>query len=99
MVGDAVDHLAQIGFRIEAVELGGFNERVSRGGALAAGIGAGEQIVLAAERNLTVILPISGRRSKSIIGGTRSLDVVSGFAAASNVIPAALPTSRRRPAW
>ena len=50
MVGDAVDHLAQIGFRIEAVELGGFDERVSRGGALAAGIGAGEQIVLAAER-------------------------------------------------
>ena len=50
MVGDAVDHLAQISLRIGAVELGGFDERVRRGGALAAGIGAGEQIVLAAER-------------------------------------------------
>ena len=65
----------------------------------AAAIRAGEEMVLAAERNLSVILPISGRRWKSIIGGTRSLGVVSGFAAASNVILAALPTSRRRPAW
>jgi hypothetical protein len=28
MVGDAADHLAQIGFGIEAVELGGFDEGV-----------------------------------------------------------------------
>jgi hypothetical protein len=47
MVGDAPDHPAQIGFGIEAVELGGLNERVGRGGALAASVGAGEQIVLA----------------------------------------------------
>jgi hypothetical protein len=33
MVGDTADHLAQTGFGIEAVELGGFDERVGYGGA------------------------------------------------------------------
>ena len=46
MVGDAADHLAQIGFRIEAVELGGFDKRLGYGTAPSAGIGSGEQIVL-----------------------------------------------------
>jgi hypothetical protein len=45
--------LAQVGFGIEAVELGAFNKRVDRGGALAAGIGAGEQIILPAEGERT----------------------------------------------
>jgi hypothetical protein len=49
MVGDAADHLAQIGFGIEAVEPGGFDERVGCGGALAADVGSGEQIVLPAQ--------------------------------------------------
>jgi hypothetical protein len=40
MVGDAAYHCAQVGFGIEAVELGGFDERVGGRGALAAGIGA-----------------------------------------------------------
>lgn len=61
MIGDAAEHLAQIGFGIEPVELGGLDEGVGRGGARAAGIGSCEQIVLPAEDNLAVILPISGR--------------------------------------
>jgi hypothetical protein len=43
VIGDAAEHLAQVGFGIEAVEFGAFNKGVDRGGALAAGIGAGEQ--------------------------------------------------------
>jgi len=35
--------------RVDAVHLGGFDDGVDAGGALAAGIGAGEQIVLSAE--------------------------------------------------
>ena len=31
MIGDTADHLAQIGFRIEAVELGGFDKRICYG--------------------------------------------------------------------
>jgi hypothetical protein len=46
VIGDAAEHLAQVGFGIEAVELGAFNKGVDRGGALATGIGAGEQIIL-----------------------------------------------------
>jgi hypothetical protein len=36
MIGDAAEHVAQVGFGIEAVELGAFNKGVDRGGALAA---------------------------------------------------------------
>jgi hypothetical protein len=99
VIVDAREYVGEPGLRIDVVEPRGLDQRVHYSGALAAAIGAGEQPRLASERNLSVILPISGRRWKSIIGGTRSLGVVSGFAAASNVILAALPTSRRRPAW
>ena len=56
--------------RVETVELGAFDQRVDRGGAAAAGIGAGKQVILTADGNRPVILPISGRRSRSIIAGT-----------------------------
>ena len=49
VVGDAGEHVAQPGLRIEAVELGGLDQRVDGRGALAAGVGAGEQPVLPAE--------------------------------------------------
>ena len=39
------------GLRIDVVELGGLDQRVHHGGALAAAIGAGEQPRLAAERD------------------------------------------------
>ena len=49
MVGDAAEDVAQIGLGVEAVELGGFDQGVDGGGAFAAGVGAGEQVVLAAQ--------------------------------------------------
>ena len=49
MVGDAGQHVAEIRFGIETVEFGGADQAVDRGGAFAAGIGAGEQVVLAAQ--------------------------------------------------
>jgi hypothetical protein len=61
VISEAAEHLVQIGFGIEPVELGCLDERIGRGGARAAGIGSCEQIVLPAESNLAVILPISGR--------------------------------------
>ena len=42
VVGDALKHEAQIRLGIEAIELGGFEQRVERGGALTAGVGAGD---------------------------------------------------------
>ena len=43
--------------RVEAVELGAFDQRLDRGGAAAAGIGAGKQIILAANRDEALIVP------------------------------------------
>jgi hypothetical protein len=49
VVGDAGEHVAEVGFGIEAVELGGLDQGIEGGGAFAAGVGAGEEIVLPAE--------------------------------------------------
>jgi hypothetical protein len=99
VVWQSSEDIGEPGARVDAVELGGLDQGVDGGGTASAFVGHGEGPVVAANRNLSVILPISGRRWKSIIGGTRSLGVVSGFSAASNVVLAALPTSGRRPAW
>jgi hypothetical protein len=63
MVGDTADHLAQGGFRAEAIELGGFDKRIDYGSALAAGIGAGEQI----------ILPAQGERTNRALGASANM--------------------------
>jgi hypothetical protein len=73
VVGNADEQVSDVELRVEAVELGAFDQRVHCGGAPAAGVG--EQIVLAADGNCPVILPMSGRRSKSIITGTHSMGV------------------------
>ena len=48
VIGDAGEHVGEIVLRVETVELGALDQRVDRRGAAAAGIGAGEQIILAA---------------------------------------------------
>jgi hypothetical protein len=85
--------------RVEAVELGTFNQRIDRGGAAAAGIGAGKQIILAANGNRPFILPMSGRRSRSIIAGTHSMAVAFGASMSSSAPVARLFTSSWRLAW
>jgi transposase-like protein len=56
-------HVGEIGLRIDATEFAGLDERGNAGPVLGAMIMAGEQCILAIEDNLTVILPISGRKS------------------------------------
>ena len=53
VVGDAAEHVAQVGFGIEPVELGRADQAVDRGGALAAGVGAGKEVVLPSQRDGT----------------------------------------------
>src|SRR6187402_3777995 len=48
---DLCEHVAQIGLRIEAVHLASFDERGNDRPMLAAAVGAGEEVVLAAERD------------------------------------------------
>jgi hypothetical protein len=49
VIRDTGDDVAQIGFRIEAVALGGFDDRVDRCGIGAAAIRPTEQIILPAQ--------------------------------------------------
>ena len=49
VVGDAREHIAQVGFGVEAVEFGRSDQAIDSGGALAAGIGATKQVVLATQ--------------------------------------------------
>ena len=53
VIGNARQDLAQIGLRIEAVEFGRADQAVDGGSALAAGIGAGEKIILPVMRRFT----------------------------------------------
>src|SRR6266704_5794078 len=50
---DLGEHVAQIGLRIDAVYLAGFDERGDDRPVLATAVGAGEEVVLAAERDRT----------------------------------------------
>jgi hypothetical protein len=59
VIGDAFQDLAQVGLGVQAVELGGFQQRVHGRGTLAAGVGAGEQKILARQN----------RPSQSPLGG------------------------------
>src|SRR5436190_13341742 len=83
-IGDAGEHVGEVALRVAAVELGGLDQGVDRGGAAAAGIGAGEQVILAADRNRPVIMPMSGKRSRSIIAGTHSMGSAFGVSVANS---------------
>jgi hypothetical protein len=94
MIGDAGEQVGDVELRVEAVELGAFDQRVHRGGAASTGVGAGEQPVLAANRNRPVILPMSGRRSRSAIAGTHSMGVAFDASMLSGAPAARSFTSR-----
>src|SRR5690242_17722233 len=51
MIVDPAEHVGEPGLRIDAIKLGGLDQREHRRGTLAAAIGAGEQPGLAADRN------------------------------------------------
>jgi hypothetical protein len=66
VLNHSFEDISEIGKGLDVVELGRGEERSDNGPAIAAAVRAGEQMVLAAERNRPVILPMSGRRSRSI---------------------------------
>jgi len=49
VIRDALEHVVQVGEGLDVVELGGADEGVERRGALSAGIGSGEEIILSAQ--------------------------------------------------
>ena len=84
MLSDPPDDEAQVGFGVEAVELGRTDQAVDAGGAFAAGIRPGKQIVLPTNGQFALILPISGKNLKSTIDGIRCMVVASRFVTLNN---------------
>jgi hypothetical protein len=60
MIGDAGEHVGNVELRIEAVELGAFDQAVHERRPLTTPIGTGEQPCPSSEGNRPVILPMSG---------------------------------------
>ena len=98
VVGNAAKHVGEIVLRVDIVQFGGFDQRVNGCGATAAGIGTGKEIVLTADRNRTVILPISGKKLRSITAGTRCMGGGFGDNMSSSVRSVKLFMSRWLPA-
>jgi hypothetical protein len=94
MIGDMAQHVGKPSLRIAAVEFRRADQGVHCSRSLTATVGTGEQPCAAPESNRPVILPISGRRSKSIIDGTHSMG--AAFAAnMSSGAPAAISFTSR----
>jgi hypothetical protein len=55
VIVDAGEHVGEPGLRIDAVEVGGLDQRVHHGGALAAAVGACEQPRLVGKADATII--------------------------------------------
>ena len=83
MIGDPAEHVGEPGLRIDVVELGRADQQGS--GALAVAITTGEQIILAADGNHAVILPISGKKLRSMTAGTRCMGAGFGDNMSSGV--------------
>jgi hypothetical protein len=98
MIGQPCKHVSEPGARIDIIELAGLNQRKDCCGATTAFVGPGEGPVAAADGNRPVILPISGRRSRSIIVGIRFMGSAFGGSTASGAAAASAFTSSRRPA-
>ncbi len=81
---DPSEDICQIDLRIMAVQFDRFNDGQDIGDALTALVRAGKQPVLAAERNLPNILPISGKKSRFITAGMRFTVGTSGVTTASS---------------
>ena len=90
MVGDLGEDAAQIGLWIEAVEDRGLDQGVEDRGPATAGVGASEQIVLAAESNGPFILPMSGRSWRFTTAGIPILAVRFLFARSRSAPTAAM---------
>ena len=65
MIGDGGQRVAQLELWVESAEFGAADQAVDRCGALATGIGAGEQVILAAQsdgaqRSLGGVMPRAG---------------------------------------
>ncbi|WP_036022486.1 hypothetical protein, partial [Paraburkholderia mimosarum] len=84
-------------FRIDAIEFRCPDQAVNCSGALTARVRASEQVIPASDGKLALILPISGRKLKSIIVGIRYMVAGSRFATSKNAAVVAWFMSKPAP--
>jgi len=94
MLGDASDDVAQVGLGIKAIQCGSTDQSVDCGPAFAAAVGTEVQEVFSAESKFAIILPISGRKLKSITVGIPCMGVASRYETSRNEAVVAWCTSR-----
>jgi hypothetical protein len=84
MLADAGGHVAQVSFGVQAVYPCRSYQAIEDGGALAARVRAGEQIITATKSDFTDILPISVKNWKFTIAGIRFMGVRYAIEIANN---------------
>ena len=94
-VGHALQYVSEPGKGLDVVELCGGDEGADDCSSDAAAVRPREQMVFAPERHLPFILPMSGRKLKSIIAGIRSMVAVFDANTVSSAPTAGLFTSTR----
>lgn len=88
LAGQASQDVLQVGEGLMALQTCGLDETHDGGRALSGAQTPGEQPVLATNRQFPFILPISGRKLKSIIDGIRCMGAASRFATSNSVAEA-----------
>ena len=96
---DPLQDVGEIVERLDTVELAAVDQGIGDRPTASTGIRSGEQPVLAAQGQLGVILPMSGRKWLSIIVGIRFTAVGSGGNTANIVRMVTSFMSRPRRAW
>ena len=92
MVGNALQHVAQIGLRGESVQLGGSYQAIEGCGTISAAIRSREQVVLSAQCDSPDILPMSVKNWRFTIVGTRFMGVRFAIEIANNAAVGVLST-------
>ncbi|AEG07173.1 hypothetical protein ACVMB3_005227 [Sinorhizobium meliloti] len=81
---NAVEHVGQIGLRIDAVHLGRLDYRHGTCQCLRAGVSASEEPIFSSDSHPPFILPMSAMKSRFIIAGIHILGKRLAFAASTN---------------
>lgn len=69
MIVDTIEHIGQIGLRIEAIHLGRFDDRHGTRQCLRTGVCAGKEPIFPSNCNAPFILPMSAMKLRFFIAG------------------------------
>jgi hypothetical protein len=97
MIGKFRKDVGEPDLRVDVVQLACFDQRVDGGSAMASRVRTCNCPIGATDGNLLFILPMSGKRSRSITAGIHCMGAMFDSNTVSSVPVAGLFTLRRRP--